>query len=113
MRALAALLLAGGILSAFTTPARARATPTQGQKLNYTTSWVGNTFGGKDGKWVSMDMDALFVTPDGTCYTNTPWDENGREIGIFKNGQALGKGANKQFTHGWGWAGGAGEHLGH
>ncbi|MBW3625527.1 MAG: hypothetical protein KY468_19190 [Armatimonadetes bacterium] len=89
--------------SAGTAPGEADSAP---PLLPYRTSWVGNTYGGKAGKWVPQDFDALFVTPDGTCYTNTHWDENGREIGIFKDGRVLGKGPYQQFTHGWGYNGG-------
>lgn len=73
------------------------------QTLNYTTSWIGNTFSGKDDKWVALEMRALFVAPDGTCYTNTGWDEGGREVGIYKNGDVVGKAGH---THGWGYGGG-------
>ena len=71
---------------------------------SYTTSWIGNTFGGRDDKWVSLDMKTLFVTPDGLCLTNTNWDEGGREVGFFKNGDVVGMAGH---THGWGYGGGS------
>ena len=78
------------------------------QSLNYTTSWIGNTFGGGHApgtprKHVSLATDALFVAPDGTCYTNTFWDEDGAEVAIYKNGDAIGSAGH---THGWGYNGG-------
>lgn len=71
--------------------------------LKYTTSWVGNTLGGKDGKFVQMDARALFVAPDGTCYLNVPWEEDGNNAGIYRGGQHVGSPGR---THGWGNGGG-------
>ncbi|MEX3959290.1 hypothetical protein [Trinickia sp. EG282A] len=71
--------------------------------LNYTTSWIGNTFGFGDGKWVQLDVEALAVGQDGTVYTNAPWDESGSEIGAYKGGTKVGYAGQ---THGWGNAGG-------
>jgi hypothetical protein len=71
--------------------------------LNYVTSWIGNTFGYGDGKWVQQDVQALAVTPDGTTFTNAPWDESGGEMSSYKNGDMLGVAGE---THGWGNAGG-------
>ncbi|WP_016879659.1 hypothetical protein [Chlorogloeopsis fritschii] len=68
----------------------------------YTTSWIGNSFGGGK-KWVQINVHDIYVTPDGTVYTNTPWDEAGREVGIYKNGDVIGK---AEQTHGWGRFGG-------
>ena len=50
------------------------------------TSWIGNTFGGADGHWVQNNIATLFVAPDGTCYTNSFWDEGAHEAGIYKDG---------------------------
>ena len=69
----------------------------------YTTSWIGNTFGG-DNKWVQIRVSGMYVTPDGTVYTNSGWDEAGREAGIYKNGDVIGK---AEDLHGWGRLGGA------
>ncbi|MCX7594989.1 MAG: hypothetical protein N2235_14770, partial [Fischerella sp.] len=69
----------------------------------YTTSWLGNTFGGGD-KWVQIQVSGIYVTPDGTVYTNSPWDEAAREVGIYKDGDAIGKADD---LHGWGRGGGS------
>lgn len=71
--------------------------------LNYTTSWIGNSFGYGDGKWMQLDVEAIAVAPDGTVYANAPWDESGSEIGVYRAGDKLAVGGN---THGWGAAGG-------
>lgn len=71
--------------------------------LTYTTSWIGNTYGYGDGHWVPYDIRAIYVRPDGTVYSNAPWDEAGAEISIFKDGTVLG---NADHTHGWGNEGG-------
>ncbi len=65
-------------------------------------SWIGNTFGGKNSstgsanaadpadKWVQDYIDCMTVTEDGTCFTTSDWDEAHREYGIYKNGDVLG-----------------------
>ncbi|HEY3323220.1 MAG TPA: hypothetical protein VGP72_22390 [Planctomycetota bacterium] len=70
--------------------------------LTHTVSWLGNTFAEPD-KWVQMDAAAMFVAPDGTVYLNVFWEEGGRNVGIYKDGQCIG---NAGHTHGWGYEGG-------
>ncbi|MET3230997.1 UNVERIFIED_ORG: hypothetical protein ABIC54_003193 [Burkholderia sp. 1263] len=72
-------------------------------QLNYTTSWIGNSFGFGDGKWVQQDIQAISVGADGTVYTNAPWDESGSEIAAYRAGDKI---AVAGSTHGWGAAGG-------
>ncbi|MDZ7962663.1 MAG: hypothetical protein RMY34_33160 [Aulosira sp. DedQUE10] len=68
----------------------------------YKTSWIGNTFGG--GKhWVQNNIDAMYVAANGTVYTNSIWDEAGREAGIYKDGKIVGM---LDDTHGWSRLGG-------
>ena len=71
--------------------------------LSYRTSWIGNTWGYKDQRWVQIDVEALAVTPQGDVFTNTPWDEGGGEIGHYRDGQLLGYAGE---SHGWGMGGG-------
>ena len=71
--------------------------------LSYTTSWIGNTFGYGDGKWVQLDVEAMAVGADGTVYTDAPWDESGSEISAYKAGTKV---AYAGQTHGWGNSGG-------
>lgn len=75
----------------------------QVSSLKYTTSWIGNTFGFGDGKWVQLDVEAMAVGQDGTIYTNAPWDESGSEISAYKAGSKV---AYAGQTHGWGNTGG-------
>ncbi|KYC43872.1 hypothetical protein WA1_01600 [Scytonema hofmannii PCC 7110] len=63
----------------------------------YTTSWIANSFGGGK-KWVQIQISGMYVTPDGTVYTNSPWDEAGREVGIYQNGDVIGLADD---LHGW------------
>lgn len=63
----------------------------------YKTSWIGNTFGGGE-KWVQNQVIDMYVAPDGTVFTNSPWDEAGREAGVYKNGDAI---ARAEDIHGW------------
>ena len=70
--------------------------------ISYKTSWIGNTFG--DGsKWVQIQISAMYVASAGTVYTNSIWDEAGREAGIYKDSDAIGKASN---LHGWERTGG-------
>jgi hypothetical protein len=71
--------------------------------LNYRTSWLGNTWGGADRRYVPIDAEAMCVSPDGTVYTNAIWDEDGGEIAQFRDGQLVGFGRG---THGYGNLGG-------
>lgn len=77
-------------------------TPSALPENSYKTSWIGNSFGGGS-KWVQIQISALYVTPDGTAYTNSGWDEAGREAGIYKDGDAIGMAST---LHGWGRGGG-------
>lgn len=59
----------------------------------YRTSWLGNSeaVGGRGtGKWVQNQIFAIHVRPDGTVYANSPWDEGGRECGIYRDGKVVG-----------------------
>jgi hypothetical protein len=71
-------------------------------ETSYRTAWIGNTFGGGS-KWVQIRIDAMSVSPDGTVYTNSDWDEAGRQAGIYKDGDIAGMAID---LHGWGKGGG-------
>ena len=65
--------------------------------LHATTDWIGNTYAGNDRipfqnthVHVPLDMNAIYVTPNGNVYTNTTWDEGERPLSVFdRNGQLL------------------------
>jgi sugar lactone lactonase YvrE len=58
--------------------------------MGYSTSWYGNNFGSNaDDGHVSNGISALFVAPDGTCYTNSGWDEGGEPSKIYKDGKII------------------------
>ncbi len=56
-------------------------TPVFGQ-LNYTASWIGNTYPKAD-EHVPQFADDMFVLPNGIVATNSHWDEGGKEFSIF------------------------------
>ncbi|MBY0459891.1 MAG: SMP-30/gluconolactonase/LRE family protein, partial [Gemmataceae bacterium] len=70
---------------AFTLPAPAADPP----PLKYTTTWIGNTFGGGK-EWVQNFAEDLCMLPDGTCVVGSFWDEAGREVGLYKDGKPVG-----------------------
>ncbi len=59
------------------------------QSLNATTSWLGNSYGGTSltsatpNQHVQDDIMGLYVAPNGACYTNSTWDENGMSDGSY------------------------------
>jgi hypothetical protein len=75
---------------------KAIAQQTTNHSLNYTISWLGNTYG-KGGKitdssayWVQDYIRCIYVTKGGTVYTNSEWDEGGRQYGTYKEGKVIG-----------------------
>jgi hypothetical protein len=58
-------------------------------RLAYRTSWIGNTFGG-GGKWVQDHIAAMYVAPDGTCYTQAEWDEGQGDSSMYRDGDKVG-----------------------
>ncbi|HZL36892.1 MAG TPA: hypothetical protein VFC78_16345 [Tepidisphaeraceae bacterium] len=58
--------------------------------LDYTVSWVGNSFSGADNKWVQNFFLDMVTAPDGACYTWSHWDEGGKKFGIYKDGTVIG-----------------------
>ena len=65
---------------------------TMAQIPNVTTGYLGNTFINtfpEDDKWVQNFAEELDVASDGTMITASEYDENGRNVGIFKDGQPV------------------------
>jgi hypothetical protein len=69
---------------------------------SYKTSWIGNSFGGGS-KWMQNHIHAMYVAPNGTVFTNSIWDEGGRESGIYKDGDIV---SLADDLHGWNRLGG-------
>jgi hypothetical protein len=67
-------------------------------RLEYESSWIGNSYPGGQ-RWVPQDIDHIFVTADGTVYSNVHWEEGGGNVTAFKDGEVLGP---ARRTHGWG-----------
>jgi hypothetical protein len=53
------------------------------EPLPYTTTWIANSHGRGDGKWVQNNILGLHIGPGGAVYTNSWWDEGRRESGIY------------------------------
>jgi hypothetical protein len=64
---------------------------------NYRFDWVGNSLDGRkmtDQKstyrsHVQQNVEDLFVTPDGYCYTNALWDERFAQASVYKDGKQI------------------------
>jgi uncharacterized protein YjdB len=52
------------------------------QNLTYTTSWLGNS-GAVNSLYVQEEMHNLWISPEGTSYVCTWWDEDKRLIGVY------------------------------
>ncbi len=57
--------------------------------LAYESSWIGNNFSSDYDGYVSASVTAMWVAPDGTCYTTGAWDEGGEGGKIYKNGKVV------------------------
>jgi len=60
------------------------------EPLDYSVSWVGNSFSGASNKWVQNFFIHTGVQPDGTVNTWSHWDEGGKKFGVYKNGDVVG-----------------------
>ena len=81
LRGPALLLLAAGLALSI----RCSAAP-----LNYSVSWIGNSFSGGSNKWVQNFLIHTKVQPDGTVNTWSHWDEGGKKFGVYKDGDVIG-----------------------
>ena len=62
-------------------------------ELGHRTSWVGNTFGSRpQDHHVSNTLSAMWVAPDGTCYTSAYWDEGARPVASYRDGKVMERG---------------------
>jgi len=77
----------------------AAASTSRAENTTYVTDWVGNTDPTSTG-YVGNCARAMWVASDGTVYTTSNWDENGRNIGIYKNGATIGKAGGTNQTQG-------------
>jgi len=64
-------------------------------RLNATTTWLANTLsGGLHGsqydRCLQWGIGGIYVAPDGTVYAHSYWDENHKNVGIYKDGQTIG-----------------------
>ena len=58
----------------------------QAVPLNYSVSWLGNSFSGASNRWVQNFFIHVHVQPDGTVNTWSHWDEGGKKFGVYKDG---------------------------
>lgn len=59
-------------------------------KLNYSITWVGNSFPGRQNKWVQNFFIYTAVQADGTVNTWSHWDEGGKRFGVYREGDVVG-----------------------
>ena len=58
------------------------------QNLSYTTNWLGNS-GALNSVYVQEEIHNMWVSPEGTSYTNTWWDEEHHQIGVYSSSGAI------------------------
>ena len=68
------------VAAAFTVAAHSRASA---EALQYTTTWLGNSFGGGE-KWVQNFVDGVFVAPDGTVCVASGWVDFPDALRVFR-----------------------------
>jgi hypothetical protein len=64
---------------------------------HYQVDWVGNSFNGQKitnqksiyRTHVQQEVEDIFVTPDGYCYTNAKWDERFAQASVYKNAKQV------------------------
>ncbi len=62
----------------------------QAAPLNYSVSWLGNSFSGASNRWVQNFFIHTQVQPDGTVNTWSHWDEGGKKFGVYRDGEVVG-----------------------
>jgi hypothetical protein len=65
-------------------------TPARGAELDYSVSWLGNSFSGAQDKRVQNFFIDMITPADGSCYTWSHWDEGGKRFGVYKDGDVIG-----------------------
>jgi hypothetical protein len=60
------------------------------EPLNYSVTWLGNSFSGASNKWVQNFFIHTQVQPDGTVNTWSHWDEGGKKFGVYRDGDVIG-----------------------
>jgi len=60
------------------------------ESLNYSVTWVGNSFSGASNRWVQNFLIHTKVQPDGTVNTWSHWDEGGKKFGVYRDGDVIG-----------------------
>jgi hypothetical protein len=61
---------------------------TLAQNMTYTIHWAGNS-NPKQSNYIENMMRALWVSQDGEVYSTSSWDENGRSMGIYSEGNVV------------------------
>lgn len=54
-------------------------------------SWLGNSYGFKDRKYIQQNIHALWVRSDGTVFSQSNYDEGHKSSGIYKDGEPVGQ----------------------
>ncbi len=103
---IAALIFTTHLASGETASNAATAAPPVLPALSYTSTWLGNSHGQGDGKWIQNNILGLYATAEGVIYTNSWWDEGRRESGIYsgKDGDPFGMLNSLHDTFGGGFA---------
>jgi hypothetical protein len=62
----------------------------QAAPLDYSASWLGNSFSGASNKWVQSFFIHTRVQSDGTVNTWSHWDEGGKKFGVYRDADVVG-----------------------
>jgi len=74
------------------------------RRLAVTNSWFANSHA--DARFMPQGIEGMYVTPDGTTYTNIRWEEGGGNVATVKADGTVQPQPTVPGYHGWGHSGG-------
>jgi len=74
------------------------------RRLEVTNSWFANSHA--DERFMPQGIEGMYVTPDGTTFTNIRWEEGGGNVAVIASNGAVQPRPQVPGYHGWGHGGG-------
>ena len=74
------------------------------RRLDVTSSWFANS--NADARFMPQGIEGMYVTPDGTTFTNICWEEGGGNVAVVSPDGEVQPRPHVPGYHGWGHSGG-------